>query len=85
MLPEQMAQIEPYFPLSHGVPRVESWFSGCLRLDDLDGFYDVCRATGMPEQTTGWPRLHAPKVQLWGGRMAALIDPDGSLLRLVQN
>lgn len=61
-----------------------SAFGSCLRLDDLDAFYAVCRATGIPERTTGWPRLHPPKPEAWGGRVGALIDPDGSLLRLIQ-
>jgi hypothetical protein len=62
-----------------------SWFSCCLRLDDLDAFYAVCRTTNVPETTKGWPRLHPPKLEPWGGRIAALIDPDGTLLRLIQN
>lgn len=62
-----------------------SWFSCCLRLDDLDGFYLVCRAARVPEAESGYPRLHSPTDQEWGGRMGALIDPDGTLLRLIQN
>ena len=62
-----------------------SAFSCCLRLDDLDAFYDACKATGLAETCWGQPRLHAPKVEDWGGRMGALIDPDGTLLRLIQN
>lgn len=62
-----------------------SWFSGCLRLDDLDGFFARCLAAGVPEKTRGWPRLHAPQAQGWGGRMGALIDPDCTLLRLIEN
>lgn len=61
-----------------------SWFSCCLRLDDLDGFYEVCRAAGLPETCMGQPRLHPPKIEDGGGRVAYLIDPDGSLLRLIQ-
>ncbi len=57
----------------------------CLRLDDLDGFYAACRAAGLPEQCFGQPRLHAPRVESWGGRVGAMIDPDGNLLRLIQN
>lgn len=60
-------------------------FSCCLRLDDLDAFYEVCRSAAVPEQRTGWPRIHPPQVEPWGGRMAALIDPDCTLLRLIQN
>lgn len=62
-----------------------SWFSCCLRLDDLDAFYGVCKAAGLPEVRKGQPRLHAPKVESWGGRIGALIDPDGTLVRLIQN
>lgn len=62
-----------------------SAFSCCLRLDDVDGFYETCVRSGVPEQQTGWPRLHAPKAQHWGGRMGYLVDPDCSLIRLIQN
>ena len=62
-----------------------SSFSSCLRLDDLDGFYSVAKGAGLPEQHTGQPRLHPPKTEPWGGRVGALIDPDGTLLRLIQN
>lgn len=62
-----------------------SSFGSCLRIDDLDGFYSVCRAAGIRETTKGWPRLHSPRVEPWGGRVGILIDADGSLLRLIQN
>ena len=62
----------------------DSWFSCCLRLDDLDGFYAECRAAGLPETKTGAPRLHPPEKTEWGGRMGALIDLDGTLVRLIQ-
>lgn len=62
-----------------------SWFSCCLRLDDLDGFYALCRSAGVPEGCSGQPRLHPPQTEDWGGRVAALIDPDGTLIRLIQN
>ncbi len=62
-----------------------SAFSCCLRLDDVDAFYAQCLAAGVPEQRTGWPRLHAPKLEPWGGRVGALIDPDCTLVRLIQN
>jgi catechol 2,3-dioxygenase-like lactoylglutathione lyase family enzyme len=62
-----------------------SWFSCCLRLDDLDHFYEACCAANLPDTRTGWPRIHPPQREAWGGTVAALIDPDGTLLRLVQN
>lgn len=62
-----------------------SWFSCCLRLDDLDSFYAVCKAAGLSESCVGQPRLHPPSVEAWGGRVGALVDPDGTLIRLIQN
>ncbi len=62
-----------------------SWFSCCLRLDDMDAFYSLCKATGLFEKNDGHPRLHPPTIQAWGGKIGALIDPDGNLLRLIQN
>ena len=62
-----------------------SWFSCCLRLDDLDGFYAVCRSSGLAETCQGQPRLHPPRIEPWGGRVAALVDLDGTLIRLIQN
>lgn len=62
-----------------------SWFSCCIRLDDLDSFYSVCLAADIPETSKGWPRLHKPAVENSGLRIGALIDPDGTLLRLIQN
>lgn len=62
-----------------------SWFSCCLRLDDLAGFYAQCKAAGIGEASTGHPRLHPPQEEEWGGTIAALVDPDGTLVRLIQN
>lgn len=64
---------------------LQSAFGCCLRLDDADAFHAVCLAAGVPEARTGQPRVHAPRLEPWGGRVGALIDPDGTLLRLVQN
>lgn len=61
-----------------------SWFSCCLRLHDLDAFYAVCVSAGVPERCWGAPRIQAPDVETSGLRIGALIDPDGTLLRLIQ-
>lgn len=73
-----------FFPYPRLDP-VRSSFSCCLRLDDVDAFHAVCLAAGVPEATRGWPRVHAPRLEPSGLRVGALIDPDGTLLRLVQN
>lgn len=61
-----------------------SAFGSCLRLDDVGGFYAALIAAGIPEARTGFPRLHAPTQEPWGGFVGALLDPDGNLLRLIQ-
>lgn len=72
-----------FFPHPALVPG-DSWFSCCLWLDDLDAFYRLCRDAGIPEDVAGAPRLH-PAQDRPGVRMAALIDLDGTLLRLLQD
>ena len=61
-----------------------SWFSCCLRLDDVEDFYREVLAAGVPEQDKGWPRVHRPKRESWGGLVGALVDEDGTLVRLIQ-
>ncbi|MFC3101130.1 bleomycin resistance protein [Altererythrobacter lauratis] len=59
--------------------------SCCLRLDDLDAMVEKIRAAGVPEAREGIPRLVPPQMDISGLTIAYLIDPDGTLLRLVQN
>ena len=73
-----------FFPYPDLDPKASS-FGCCLRLDDLDSFYTACKDAGLPESHKGHPRLHPPRVEPWGGRVAALLDPDGTLIRLIQN
>ncbi|KQM64995.1 bleomycin resistance protein [Sphingomonas sp. Leaf17] len=61
-----------------------SSFSCCFRMDDVDSFFAVVINAGIVEATRGWPRAHRPRREAWGGRVGALIDPDGTLIRLVQ-
>ena len=73
-----------FFPYPDLDP-LESSFGCCLRLDDLAAFYTACRDAGVEEGCAGQPRLHPPKVEHSGLTIGYLVDPDGTLLRLVQN
>jgi catechol 2,3-dioxygenase-like lactoylglutathione lyase family enzyme len=72
------------FFLHPGFDPAESWFSCCLRLADVGAFFEAVLSAGVPEKVTGWPRAHRPQREAWGGTVGALVDPDGTLLRLVQ-
>ena len=72
-----------FFPFPDLDPGSSS-FGCCLRLDDIDGFYAVCQAAGVPEKNAGAPRLRRPALEHSGLRIGYLVDPDGTLLRLVQ-
>jgi catechol 2,3-dioxygenase-like lactoylglutathione lyase family enzyme len=62
-----------------------NWFSCCLRVSDLDTLYSAFRAAGVPERRRGQPSLQPITQQPWGQRMATLLDPDGTLLRLIED
>ena len=72
-----------FFPCPDLDP-AKSWFSCCFRMDDVCAFFSTITSAGVPEKTVGWPQTHRPKREPWGGLVGALIDPDGSLIRLVQ-
>ena len=73
-----------FFPYPDRDP-LQSSFGSCLRLDELQRFYDAALATGIREACSGMPRLHPPKLEQSGMRIGYMVDPDGTLLRLVQN
>lgn len=73
-----------FFPFPDLDP-TESSFGCCLRLDDVDAFYRVCLDAGLPESASGFPRLHPPRLERSGLRIGALLDPEGTLLRLIGN
>lgn len=63
----------------------QSSFSCCLRLDDLPAMMALVEASGVPDARQGIPRYHPPRREESGLTIAYLIDPDGTLLRLIQN
>jgi catechol 2,3-dioxygenase-like lactoylglutathione lyase family enzyme len=73
-----------FFPYSDLDP-YQSSFSCCLRLDDLGAMMHQVEASGVPDARAGIPRYHPPRVEASGLTIAYLIDPDGTLLRLIQN
>lgn len=73
-----------FFPHADLDP-LDSSFSCCLRLDELERFYAACKAAGLLEKPTGIPRLSPPQVESSGLRIAYLVDLDGSLVRMIQN
>jgi len=62
-----------------------SWFSACVRVDDIDELKVLWDGLELPTDRTSIPRItgimDAPPVP----RMFALIDCDGSLLRVLEN
>lgn len=75
--------IVEFFPYPDLNP-ADSAFGCCFRLEDVGNFFETVLAAGVPEKKTGWPRVHRPTPESWGGTVGALIDPDGTLVRLVQ-
>jgi catechol 2,3-dioxygenase-like lactoylglutathione lyase family enzyme len=63
----------------------QSSFSCCLRLDDLGAMMALVEASGVPDARRGIPRYHPAAPDPSGLTIAYLIDPDGTLLRLIQN
>ncbi|WP_448579072.1 VOC family protein [Thermaurantiacus sp.] len=58
-----------------------SWHSACWRVDDLDALMAALSAARLP--SAGIPRLDTPRRIAPDLRMAAIVDPDGSLVRLL--
>ena len=68
------------------VDKWSSWFSACIRVDDPDALLDEWRGVGLPPDHKGIPRLTGFfKPAGAAPRMFALVDPDGSLLRVIDN
>ena len=63
----------------------QSSFSCCLRLDDLEAIMTQVQASDVPNARTGIPRYHPAAPDPSGLTIAYLIDPDGTLLRLIRN
>ena len=73
-----------FFPYPDLDPYTSS-FSCCIRLDDLDAMMRQVEASGVPDARVGIPRYHPAAPDPSGLTIGYLIDPDGTLLRLIQN
>ncbi|MCA0961532.1 bleomycin resistance protein [Salipiger bermudensis] len=74
-------QVE-FFPHPALDPR-ESWFSACLRCDDLEALHARFSQAGLPVDATSVPRLSGIIEQEGAPCMFALVDEDGSLWRVM--
>lgn len=77
--------LEIEFFLHPTVDPLNSWFSACVRVDDLDGLRADWRGAGLPSDPTATPRLTDIFTLPDAPRMSVLVDPDGSLLRVLDN
>ena len=84
MIMSRGAAMLEFFPYPDLDP-YHSSFSCCLRLDDLPAMMAQVRAADIPNARVGIPRFHPPQIEGSGLTIAYLIDPDGTLLRLIQN
>jgi catechol 2,3-dioxygenase-like lactoylglutathione lyase family enzyme len=68
-----------FVPAPHLEPRTSD--AMCyLHVDDVDAVLEEWAAAGLPR--SGIPRLTAAEDKPWGLREAALVDPDGTLVRV---
>ena len=84
MILERGSLVLEFFPYPD-LDAYSSSFGCCLRLDDLDAMVSACLAAGIPVADRDFPRLQLPRREHSGMTIAYLVDPDGTLLRLVQN
>ena len=75
-------QIELHFFEHAALVPAES-FAGCyLRVRDVESLHQAFASAALP--STGIPRMDALEDKPWGLREFAIVDPDGSLLRIGQ-
>ena len=73
-----------FFP-HPGLDPWSSWFSACVRVDDLEATLAAWSQAGLPADRTAIPRLTGIFKLAGAPRMFALVDADGSLLRVLDN
>ncbi len=84
MILERGPLVLEFFPHPDCDPKA-SWFSACIRVDDPDALLEEWRAAGLPGDHKSIPRLTGFFKHGAAPRMFALVDADGSLLRVIDN
>jgi catechol 2,3-dioxygenase-like lactoylglutathione lyase family enzyme len=74
--------LEVHFFLHTELVPAESWVGCYLRVADVEPLYKACLAAGLPLR--GIPRMDAIENKPWGMREFAIVDEDGTLLRVGQ-
>ena len=72
--------LEIHFFLHRSLVPEESSFGCYFRVVDVDAVFESFSAAGLPHR--GIPRISGPENKPWGMREFAVIDEDGSLIRV---
>lgn len=85
MILEKDGMTVEFFPHPELDPK-ESWFSACLRLPNIDALRDEWSQLGLSNDATAFPRLTAiTEATAAAPRMFCMVDPDGSLWRVIED
>lgn len=72
-----------FFP--HDVDPLKTISSCCIRVRDLDDLYEAFSSAGLSESCWVTPRIGAPHEEVPGLRIFYMVDPDGNLIRCLQD
>lgn len=72
--------LEVHFFLHESLVPQESAFGSYFRVNDVDTLFAEFSALGLP--SSGIPRITALEDKPWGMREFAIVDEDGSLIRV---
>ncbi len=84
MILQRVGLVLEYFPHPE-VDKWSSWFSACIRVDDVATLLEDWQQVGLPTDPKSIPRLTGIFKPGNAPRMFALVDEDGSLLRVIDN
>ena len=76
----ERGDVELHFFRHEALVPAQSDFMCYVRVGDVDAWHAAFTPAGLP--TAGIPRLTAPEDKPWGMREFALVDEDGTLVRV---